>query len=65
VLWEQSRFGDVRAVGAFDVRSSELAVVNDLKLSDAAAVKTLMVTREQGRQAPPVSTQAPVVAGDV
>jgi hypothetical protein len=48
VLWEQSRFGDVRAVGAFDVRSSELAVVNDLKLSDAAAVKTLMVTREQG-----------------
>jgi anti-sigma factor RsiW len=64
VLWAKSRFGDVRAVGAFDVRSSELAVVNDLKLSDGAAVKTFMVTREQGRKAPPLSTQQPVVAGD-
>jgi hypothetical protein len=64
VLWAKSRFGDVRAVGAFDVRSADLTVVNGLKLAGDGAVKTLVVTREKGRTAPPLSTQPAVVAGD-
>jgi hypothetical protein len=65
VLWQKSGSGDVRAVGAFDVRSEDLAVVNDLELADGDAVKSLIVTREKGRTAPALSTQPAVVAGDV
>ncbi|MGB8652243.1 MAG: anti-sigma factor [Mycobacteriales bacterium] len=66
VLWEKSRFGDVRAVGTFDVRSKALAVVNGLHLTGAPSeLSTLMVTREHGRSAPALTTQSPLVAGDV
>lgn len=65
VLWEKTTFGDVRAVGSFDVTSSELAVINDLRLDGPSdTVKTFIVTREHGRTAPARTTQPPVVAGD-
>ncbi|MBK5308164.1 MAG: anti-sigma factor [Frankiaceae bacterium] len=65
VLWEQTTFGDVRAVGAFDVRSAEVAVVNGLRLDQPVdTVKTFMVTKEDGRVAPARTTQPVVVAGD-
>lgn len=65
VLWEKSRFGDVRAVGTFDVRSEDLAVVNGLHLAkEDGSVKALMVTREKGRTAPPLAAGPLVVAGD-
>jgi hypothetical protein len=64
VLWQKSRFGDVRAVGAFDVRSSDLTVVNDLHLASSASdLQALIVTQEKGRKAPAMSTQPAVVAG--
>jgi anti-sigma-K factor RskA len=62
VLWEQSRSGDVQAVGTFDVASSELAVVSGLTLH-GGTLKALMVTHENGRTAPVVTTQQPVLAG--
>jgi hypothetical protein len=65
VLWEKTTFGDVKAVGTFDVTSSKLAVINDLRLDGSPdSAKTFMVTREQGRTAPLRSTQQPVVVGD-
>lgn len=65
VLWEQTTFGDVRAVGTFDVTSKDLAVINDLQLDGSAdTVKTFIVTRESGRHAPARTTQPPVVSGD-
>jgi hypothetical protein len=65
VLWERTRFGDVRAVGTFDVRSTDLAVVSNLRLPGAVgAVRSFIVTREQGRTAPPIAKGSPVVAGD-
>lgn len=66
VLWERSRFGDVRAVGTFDVRSTDITVVNDLRLSDGGDnLLSLIVTREQGRTAPPIAKGSLVVKGDV
>ena len=65
VLWEQTTFGDVRAVGTFDVRSDDVAVVNGLRLDQPVdTVKTFMVTHEQGRAAPARTTQPVIVAGD-
>lgn len=65
VLWEKSRFGDVRAVGTFDVRSSDLAVVNNLHLVERLdAVKSFIVTHENGRTAPRLTSRPAVVAGD-
>jgi len=65
VLWERSRFGVVRPVGTFDVHSSDIAVVDHLRLTgDADTVQSLIVTREQGRTAPPIAKGDTVVAGD-
>lgn len=65
VLWQRSRFGVVRPVGTFDVRSTDIAVVNHLRLTgDAGTVQSLIVTREQGRTAPPIAKGDTVVAGD-
>lgn len=63
VLWEQSKFGDVRAVGAFDVGDSSLVVINGLRLKGASSLKALMVTREKGRKAPALTTQQPILVG--
>jgi hypothetical protein len=65
VLWGKSRFGGVSAVGTFDVRNSDLAVASGLRLDNPSTLEALMVTREQGRRAPPISTQAPVIVGHV
>lgn len=62
VLWEQSRYGDVHAVGAFDVSSSSLAVVKDLHLA-GNPLKALMVTKEAGRKAPLATAQTPILVG--
>jgi anti-sigma-K factor RskA len=65
VLWEQSTFGDVRAVGTFDVPAADVAVVN-LRLAQApGTVRTFMVTRETGRVAPARTTQPVLVAATV
>jgi hypothetical protein len=64
VLWEKTTFGDVRAVGAFDVSSPRVSVINDLHLASADTVKTFMVTRESGRTVPVRTIQSPVLAGD-
>jgi hypothetical protein len=65
VLWEKSTFGAVRAVGTFDIGSRELSVINNLHLAQGSStIKTFMVTRENGRTAPSVSTQPAVVTGD-
>ncbi len=62
VLWQKSRFGDLRAVGAFDVSSAHLDVVPHLMLTkNPADVVSLMVTREKGRRAPALPA-APVLA---
>lgn len=66
VLWEKGRYGDVRAVGTFDVRDGHLEVVRDLPLHGRAGdVAVLAVTHEQGNAAPGRPTQDPVAAGTV
>lgn len=62
VLWEQSKAGDVQAVGTFDVVSDDLAVVSGLRLH-STELKALMVTHEKGREAPVVTTEEPILAG--
>ena len=64
VLWEKSRFGDVRAIGKFDVSSTTVAVRNGFHLDRASTLKSFIVTREQGRVAPALTTQPAVVEGD-
>ena len=64
VLWEQTTFGDVLAVGTFDVRTNGLAVANLQLQQDPGTVRTFMVTREHGRVAPARTTQQVLVAGD-
>jgi purine-nucleoside phosphorylase len=65
VLWQQSRFGDVRAVGTFDVKADDVAVANLLLQQAADTVRTFMVTRESGRVAPSRTTQPVLVIGEV
>jgi hypothetical protein len=64
VLWGKSRFGGVRAVGTFDVSTNQLVVVNSLHLVNPSTLQSLIVTRENGRTPPAVTTQRPVVSGD-
>lgn len=64
VLWEQTTFGDVDAVGVFDVKADDVAVVN-LQLHQAPdSIRAFMVTQEKGRVAPPRTTQPVLVAGE-
>jgi anti-sigma-K factor RskA len=64
VLWEQTSFGDVSAVGTFDVTGTDVAIVNLQLQQSPDTVRTFMVTREKGRVAPPRATQPVLVAGD-
>ncbi len=65
VLWEQSRFGGLRALGTFDVRA-DVEVVRDFPLrSGQDRVAALAITREQGRSAPARPQVAPVASGAV
>lgn len=63
VLWGKSRYGGVRAVGAFDVTTTKPVAINDLGTVTPATLEVLMVTREPGRAAPPVTTQQPIMTG--
>lgn len=63
VVWGKTRFGSVSAVGTFDVRSQDLTVVNGLRLSNPATLEALMITKEAGRRAPPITSQTPLVVG--
>jgi hypothetical protein len=63
VLWGKSRYGGVRAVGAFDVTTTKALVINDLGSVTPSTLELLMVTKEQGRKAPAVTTQQPIMSG--
>jgi len=66
VLWGQSRFGDVRAVAAFDVADEGLDVRPGMKMQAGVAdVTRFMVTREQGDTAPAIPTLPVLASGDV
>lgn len=79
VLWGQSRSGDVRPVGAFDVARGGLDVLRDMRIPvSAGKVTRFMVTREQSELAPrfmatgqqrgqtrPIPTQPVLASGDV
>lgn len=66
ILWGQSRFGDVRPVGAFDVARGGLDVQRDMQVQAGVAdVTRFLVTREPGEQAPPIPTQPVLASGDV
>lgn len=66
VLWGQSRYGDVRPVGAFDVARGGLDVQQDMQVQAGIAdVTRFMVTREQGEQPPPIPQQPVLASGDV
>ncbi|MDX6197486.1 MAG: hypothetical protein QOJ79_637 [Actinomycetota bacterium] len=64
VLWEQTTFGDVSAVGVFDVNADDVAVVNLQLRQSPDSVRAFMVTKEKGRTAPPRTTQPVLVAGE-
>jgi hypothetical protein len=66
VLWGESRYGDKRAVGAFDVTSGQLDVLDGLRVQASVSdVTRFLVTREQGDAAPPIPTLPVLAAGDV
>ena len=65
VLWAKSRFGDVRPVGAFDVASAELDVLEGMQVEDGIAdVTTFMVSHEEGDTAPPMPRSAVLASGE-
>ena len=62
VLWAKSRYGDVRPVGAFDVTTSGVDVLQGMQVEDGIAdVTAFMVSQEKGDTAPPMPG-APVLA---
>lgn len=66
VLWGESRYGDRRAVGAFDVGDQALDVHQGMRLQAGISnVTKLMVTHEQGDQPPPIPTLPVLAAGTV
>ena len=66
VLWGQSRYGDVRAVGAFDVDREGVDVQDHMQMQAGVAdVTRFMVTREQGDTAPPIAQQPVLASGDL
>lgn len=66
VLWGESKFGDKRAVSAFDVTSQSLDVLDGLRLQAGVSdVTRFMVTREQGDVAPPIPTLPVLASGTV
>lgn len=66
VLWGESRYGDRRAVGAFDVDEPGLDVLEGMQLQASVSdVTRFMVTREKGDVAPPMPTLPVLASGDV
>ena len=65
VLWAKSRFGDVRPVGAFDVSSNDLDVLQGMPVDESFEdVTAFMVSKEQGDEAPPMPRSAVLASGD-
>ena len=65
VLWGQSQFGDVRPVATFDVDQVGIDIRKDLTIqAGVSEVTRFMVTREQGRSAPPIASRV-LAAGSV
>ena len=66
VLWGQSRYGDVRAVGAFDVDRTGVDVQDNMQMQAGVAdVTRFMVTRERGDTAPPLAQEPVLASGDL
>jgi anti-sigma-K factor RskA len=66
VLWGESRFGDKRAVGAFDVTDSGQQVLEGMRMKASIdGVTKLMVTRERGDGPPPIPTLPVLASGTV
>ena len=65
VMWAQDPSGAVRAVGTFDVDSTEVVVQRGMHLEDADSLARLMVTHEKGRTAPLSTDQPVLVSGSV
>lgn len=66
VLWGESEYGDKRAVGAFDVTTTELDVLAGMRVQNGVSdVRRFMVTREQGDAAPPIPTLPVLAVGEV
>jgi hypothetical protein len=66
VLWGESRYGDKRAVGAFDVTSDEVDVLAGMRVQEGISdVIRFLVTREQGDVAPPIPTLPVLAVGEV
>lgn len=66
VLWGESRYGDRRAVGAFDVSEPGLDVLDGMQVQASVSdVIRFMVTREKGDVAPPMPTLPVLASGDV
>ncbi len=66
VLWGESRYGDKRAVGAFDVTDGELDVLGGMKIQAGISdVTRFMVTHEKGDSAPPIPTLPVLAVGEV
>ena len=66
VLWGESTYGDKRAVGAFDVTSEDIDVLEGMKVQASVSdVTRFMVTHEKGEAAPPIPTLPVLASGDV
>lgn len=66
VLWGESRYGDRRAVGSFDVREPGLDVLAGMRVQASVSdVTRFMVTHEKGDVAPPIPTLPVLASGDV
>ena len=66
VLWGESRYGDRRAVGAFDVDEPGLDVLEGMQVQASVSdVTRFMVTREKGEAPPPLPTLPVLASGDV
>jgi hypothetical protein len=66
VLWGESRYGDKRAVGTFDVTGGERPdVVDGMRMpAGVSDVTRYMVTHEKGDTAPPIPTLPVLASGD-
>lgn len=62
VLWGKNSLGGVRAVGTFDVSSSDPQLLEGMTLEEE--MTAFMVTHEKGNTAPPVSTQPVLAVGE-
>jgi anti-sigma-K factor RskA len=66
VLWGETRLGDKRAVGAFDVGEQSPDVHQGMRLQEGISdVTKLMVTHEHGDEPPPIPTLPVLASGTV